>query len=124
MNALVKYKNQVEYSFLLWIKSYPESTHPNDKERFLQFTKNVCRYNARKWKNTEFLKQRILKEKPNFNQDSLQDFIIAFDYMIEFYKTDPLPQVWRIEDTEVKKGFYIERGAKGGQFYEKQLPLE
>ncbi len=123
MIALVKYKNPVEYSFLSWVKSYPESAQYNDKKMFIQFVKNVCRYKASRWKNTDFLKQKILKQKPKFNEGRLQDLIIAFEYMVEFDKTDPLPHTWIIEDAEVEKGCYIERGVKNGQFYTKQLPI-
>lgn len=123
MTALVKYKNPVEYSFLSWVKLYPESTHPKDKERFIQFVKNVCRYKASKWKDTDFLKEQILKHKPKFNESRLQDLVIAFEYMIEFYNTDPT-QVWVIENAEVKNGYYIERGVENGKFYERQLPIK
>lgn len=123
MTALVKYKNQVEYSFQTWMKNHPESTHWADKDRFLKFTKNVCTYNAKRWKDPEFLKQRILKMKPNFDNNRLVNLTIAFEYMVEFHKTSALPRVWQIEaDVEAKNGYYIERGFKNGNFYDKELP--
>ena len=81
MSALVRYKNQTEYSFQVWIRNFPESTHPLDRKRFLTFAKTVCAFNATRWKNISFLKARILKEKPNFDVERLQDILITFEYL-------------------------------------------
>jgi hypothetical protein len=121
--ALVKYKNQIEYSFYIWIRNYPESSHPADKERFLVFAKTVCSFNGKKWKDTEYLKQRILKEKPNFDIDVLETILIIYENLMEFFKVNELPRSWRDEGELIERGFYFERGVKNGSFYEKKLPL-
>ena len=122
--ALVKYKNPVVYGFQIWMANHPESTHPLDRERFLEFAKNVCRYNAKRWKDVDFLEKQILEVKPTFDPDRLEQILIAFEYLVDFHGTNALPNVWRDEDTTIESGHYYERGYKNGQFYEetKQIP--
>lgn len=123
MTALVKYKNPVEYSFRQWMDNYPESAHWADRGRFVEFTKNVCVYNAKKWKDVVFLKQRILEIKPNFEEDCLSDLISAFEFMVDFYKT-PARRLCIEDHIAIKKGYYIERGFKNGKYYENELPIK
>ena len=122
--SLVKYKNPTEYTFDTWIKNYPESTHWADRERFLKFVKTVCAYNAKNWKNTRYLEEKILKEKPEFDKKRLQNILITYEYLIDFYKAPYIPRCWSIEDVKVKPGFYIERKVKNGKLYERELPIE
>ena len=124
MTALVKYKNQTEYSFYRWIGAFPESLHSNDLDRFYKFAKTVCAFSAKKWKNPIYLKERILKEKPHFKLDALEEVLIAYEHILEFYKTHPMPRPWVIEKTEIKRGHYIERGIKNGDFYEIQKKIK
>jgi hypothetical protein len=120
MTALVKYKNPTEYSFYIWMRNYPESSHWADTERFCKFVKTVCVFNAKKWKDVNYLEKRILDEKPNFDPENLQDKLIAFEHMIDFYKAPPMSRCWVIEEVEAEKNNYIERGIKNGKFYEIQ----
>jgi len=121
MTALVKYKNQTEYSFYKWIRQYPESLHPADTERFLKFVRTVFAFHSTKWKDAQYFKQRVLKERPYFNEDILHNFVIIYEYLIPFLKIGPMPRSFVIEDINVQNGYYIERGIKNGKFYEKQI---
>lgn len=124
MIALIKYKNQTEYSFYRWVKAFPESFHANDMERFYKFIKTVCVFNAKKWKDTRYLKERILKEIPHFDPNDLEDILISYDHMLEFYKSPSMSRTWVIEKGKTKKGYYIERGIKNGKFYEIQKEIK
>jgi len=110
-------------SFYTWISQFPDSAHWCDEQRFLTFMKTICRFNARKWKDQNYLKSRILKEKPNFDQDFLDDILSLSQKLFDFYKTSPLPDSWIFEDGEIEDGFYLERGIKDGIKYEKRLPI-
>jgi len=119
--VLVKYKQPVEYSFVVWITNYPESNHPIDDENFYSFVKNVCRYNASKWKNEKFLKSKILKRKPKFNPQKLKELLYLYGHLKKFYNATYLPGTWRMEsNTRVSQCHYIERGVKKGVLYQKE----
>jgi len=120
MTALVKYKNPTEYSFYIWMRNYPESSHCAHTERFCKFGKTLCIFNAKKRNDVNYLEKRILDEKPNFDPENLQDKLIAFEHMIDFYKAPPMSRCWVIEEVEAEKNNYIERGIKNGKFYEIQ----
>ena len=117
-----KIKQPVEYSFLQWIKNYPDSTHWADKERFLRFVKTVCKYNATRWKKSDHLKNRILEAKPHFDPDFLDRLLDLYDNLIEFYKTEACPSTQSV-NRAVKKGHFIEVRVKKGIICEVELPL-
>lgn len=123
--TLVRYKGHTEYSFMIWINHYPESNHPTDDENFYYFIKTVCRYNAKKWKNTDYLKRRILEIIPNFNSVKLENIIADYVKLLNFYKTPHLPSgLFRDSNVrEVRLGFCIERWFANGEFYEKEVPM-
>ncbi len=116
--------NPTEYSFYIWIRNNPESAHWADRKRFLEFVKTVCAFNAKKWKDPNYLEKRILKEKPGFNQERLRELLIVYKYLIDFHKTAPLPRSWRFEKVKVEDGNYLEQGIKDGKFYNKELPIK
>ena len=125
MSCLLKIKNPVEYSFYVWINQFPESAHPADTERFLRLAKNVCIYNAKCWKDTEYLEKRILESKPNFTLKTLEQLLIIWENLISFYSTKGTPRNWFIDNTHnARRGFYIETGIKDGRVYEieKEIP--
>ena len=121
MITLVKIKNPVEYSFLDWLKFRDDHLH--NKEKFVLFTRNVCAFSAKKWKNTDFVRNKILKKIPTFDQNKLRDLMIIFDYLIDFYTSKPMPRCWYIDNATARKGFYIERGVNKGKIYTKELPM-
>lgn len=122
MSALVKYKNPTEYSFydwINWIKIF--GTDLSSKDKFLVFARTVCRYNAKRWKDTEFLEDMILREIPKFDSEELQQLLIIYQYLIDFFKTVPLTKDWRIEDgKKCKQGYYLECNIVNGKFYEEE----
>ncbi|MEA3464362.1 MAG: hypothetical protein U9R14_04825 [Patescibacteria group bacterium] len=123
--TLVKYKNQIEYSFITWMNHYPESNHPTDDENFYCFVKNVCRYaRSKRWKDTNFLKNKIKKRKPNFNPVKLANIITFYKQLLDFYKAKYLPSSWFIDPDarKIKHGYYIERGVRNGELYEIEKP--
>lgn len=120
--ALIKYKKPVEYSFIVWMNGVPESNHPIDFEKFYSFVKNVCQYNASRWKDKIFLKNKILERKPKFNPKKLESTLYLYEHLIKFYKTNALPGSWIIEaNTQVQRGCYVERGVKNGELYKKEI---
>ena len=121
--TLVKYKNQIEYSFYQWIRAYPESSHQADQGRFLVFAKTVCAFGSKKWKDTEYLEERILKEKPKFDPDRLETLLIIYENLMAFYRAVELPKTWRDEGEHIEQGYYYERGFKNGDFYQEKLPM-
>lgn len=120
--SLYKIKNPVEYSFHIWINNYPDSGHWADKGRFLSFVKTVCRYNAKKWKNANYLKKKVLERLPNFDLGYLEHLLRLYDELIEFYKATPLTSNYKISDRTVKDDHYIEMGVKKGTIYKRELP--
>ena len=120
--TICKIKQPVEYSFIQWINNYPDSGHWADKERFFRFVKTVCRYNASRWKKTDFLKNKILEAKPHFDPEFLNRLLYLYDNLIEFHKTSACTTP-RLVDKLAKEGHYIELRVKKGNIYEVELPL-
>lgn len=122
---IYKIKNPVEYSFHIWMSNYPNSGHWADKERFYSFVKTICRYNAKKWKDTSYLKKRILERMPHFEPKYLDYLLDLFMQLIDFYKTAPLRSIGIAKRQSVtNSNCYIERQVKDGQIIEKILPLD
>jgi len=97
---------------------------PLDKETFLVFAKTVCCFNASRWKRPGYLESRILKEKPDFNREYLDEFVVIFEYMVDFYNIKCLPKKWEAMDgCRCEDGYYIERGIRNGKFYEKEVVI-
>jgi hypothetical protein len=122
---IYKIKNPVEYSFHIWMSNYPDSGHWADKERFYSFVKTICRYNARKWKDTGYLKKRILERKHRFDTKYLDYLLDLFIQLLDFYKTAPLRSIGIAEgQSAAYSNYYIERKVKDGKVIEKILPLD
>lgn len=120
--AVVRYKNQSEYAFLIWMNNYPESFHPLDMQRFYVFAKSVARYRGKKWLNHSYFKNRVLKHTPHFNEDDIESFWEKLCELVEFHRVSPMPVI----DLEVtasgktRSGTY-QRGVKNGKFYEVEI---
>ena len=118
--SLYRIRQPTEYSFLQWINSYPDSGHWTDEERFFEFVKTACIYRARKWKDSNYLRQRILDKKPHFDRESLDYHLDLYKILIKFYETEGCP-ITRRSSREVKKGYYIEVRVKNGEICEREL---
>jgi len=121
--ALVRIRQPVEYSFLQWINNHPDSGHWADKERFLRFVKTVCRYNANRWKRSNYLKSRILEVKPHFDPDLLDRLLDLYDDLIQFHKTGACISTQSVINRTSTRGHYIEVRVRNGIIYERELPL-
>ncbi len=121
---LRKIKTPVECCFIMWMNNFPDSPHWNDKERFFQFVKTVCRYNAKKWKNIDFLKTRILEHSPHFDPEMLNLRLNLFTELVEFYNVRPMTGSFEITDKTVKEGHYIEVECRNGKRIEREKPLK
>lgn len=124
MCALVKIKNPVEYRFQKWIRHCPESTHPTDRRNFLLFVQNVCRFNAKKWKDVNYLERRILQIVPQFDSCELQNKLIIFEYLVDFYKQAADKATWSHDPSiRCSIGNYLEIGFRNNEFYEIEKPI-
>ncbi len=121
--TILRIRQPVEYSFLQWINNYPDSGHWADKERFFRFVKTVCRYNASRWKKSNYLKSRILAAKPHFDPDFLDRLLDLHDNLIQFHKTGACPDTQSVTHRTVTRGHYIEVRVKKGIIYESELPF-
>lgn len=124
--TLVRYKNHIECSFVLWMNRCPESNHPTDDENFYCFVKTVCGYpRTKKWRDVIYLKNRILEKIPNFNSDKLENILTIYIKLLDFYKIPPLKNGLFIDPDarDVRRGYYIERECKQGKIYEREVPL-
>jgi len=124
--TLIRNKNLIEQTFLAWLSQFSDSTHPCDMEQFYVFAKTVCENHTHKWKNTGYLKKRILQKMPHFDPDILADTLDLFAKLLAFYKTYSLPAWESIPSKDYRKvkiGYYIERWAENGEIKEKYLPI-
>jgi hypothetical protein len=101
--GLQRVRNPVEYSFHIWMSAFPDSTHPADKSRFYTFVKTVCRYNAKNWKKSEYVRQRIIKRNPKFDLGRLEYHLRLLNELIEFYEAEAIMSGLQFTKVEVKK---------------------
>lgn len=120
---LIKHKNPVEESFILWMSQYPESFHPSDMDRFYTLLKNICRYGASRWMNLYFLKAQILKFKPNFNKKDLEKLLNIAEYIFDYNKAEITPLKHINRGSNVKKSSFLEVSVKNGEIIEKNKPM-
>jgi hypothetical protein len=121
--GIVRIITPVEYSFHQWMSAYPDSTHWADKNRFYTFARTICRYNAKKWKNSEYVRERILKRKPNFDLDYLEYLLRLLDELIQYSKAYPIACGLQFSDLDVKDGHVLEITVKNDKLEMKQKPL-
>ena len=101
--GLQRILNPVEYSFHLWMSAFPDSSHPADKNRFYTFVKTICRYNAKNWKKSEYVRQKILRRNPKFDPDRLEYYLRLLDELIKFCEAEPIIGGLQFTKVEVKK---------------------
>ncbi len=113
--TLVRFKNQTEYAFLVWMDSYPESFHPLDMQRFYSFVKTVVRFRSKKWQDQEYFKQQILARKPHFAERKIDYFYELMHKCLDFHRTPYIDSTGHSDD-----GNYGPKqvGVKNGKIYE------
>jgi len=113
--AVIRYKNQSDYAFLIWIRQHPESFHWLDMKRFYAFVKSVARYRSKKWLVYSYFKNEILKHRPHFEIENIERFHDLMIKLVEFHKTYPIPTVG--DDGEQRHGLF-QRGVRNDKQYE------
>lgn len=91
--AVIRYKNQSDYAFLLWMGSHPNSAHPTDEERFRRFAKTVAIYRNKKWLDYDFFRKSILDHPNYFDEEKIEGYWEQLRDFVEFHKTAPIPTV-------------------------------
>ncbi|CAN5689364.1 hypothetical protein BH23PAT2_BH23PAT2_08660 [soil metagenome] len=113
--TLIRFKNQTEYSFIIWMDSFPESFHPLDMKRFYIFVKTVARYRSVKWRDYGYFKQQILVRKPHFTGRDIEYFHDLVLKCLEFHRTPYIDSTNHSEDG----GYgYKQVGIKNRETYE------
>ncbi len=119
--AVIKFQNQSDYAFLIWMSNFPESGHPLDSERFYVFAKTVARYRNKKWLDYSYFEERILKHTPKFDKEEIEKFWYKLLELVKFYKTGTVPAFG--DDGLNRYGLY-QRGVKNGKMYEVKISKE
>jgi hypothetical protein len=120
--GLMKIKNPGEYSFHQWISAYPDSGHWADKARFYTFVRTICRFNAKRWKDTAFVRGEILRRRPHFDVEFLDYLMRLLNELIEYSKAYPIKAGLQSSDLTVTDGHYIEITVKRGRLEMKEKP--
>lgn len=113
--TLIRYKNQIEYAFIIWMSNYPDSYHWADMQRFYTFVKTVARYRSTKWRQYDYFRQQVLTRKPHFAADDIEKFHDIMMKCLEFYKA---PYIDTINHSEDGGYGYKQVGVKNGEIYE------
>jgi hypothetical protein len=120
--AVMRYKNQSEYTFLIWINNYPESFHPLDMRRFYVFAKSVTRYRSKKWLSYSYFKDQVLKRTPHFSEDNIDLFWNKLTELVEFLHIIPMPVIdLETSSTGKARSGTYQRGVMNGKFYEVKI---
>lgn len=121
--SLAKYKRPVEYSFMVWVRRMKEDYEPVGQDYFLNFVKNVIRYNATTWQNPSGFKRRVRKELPKIDEYELDELWGKFETCLHFHKAYVYLPTLHITDSIVPKGMYLELSYEKGKFREELKPL-
>lgn len=106
-------KNPVEYSFILWMNSFPESMHPSDMDRFYTFVRSVARYNGKRWRKYTYFKDQILVRKPLFDQEVIDEFWSLMQHCLAYHKASEMSSGTLID----KPGSHQQSGVLDGEIY-------
>ncbi|MFZ1981417.1 MAG: hypothetical protein WAU61_08935 [Smithella sp.] len=121
--GLQRIVNPVEYSFYQWMSGYPDSGHPADKSRFYTFARTIFIHNATNWKKSEYVRQRILKKKPNFDPHYLEYLLRLLDELIQFSNATPVKGGVKFTHSEVKDNHVRTMRVKNDELYVEEVPL-
>jgi len=116
--TLIRFKNQTEYAFIVWMDSFPESFHPLDMQRFYGFVKTVARYRSKKWRDYDHFKQQILARKPHFAEENIDYFYELMHTCLEFHKTPYIDSSSHSDDGEFR---HKQVGVKNGEIYKTSI---
>jgi len=116
--GVVRYKNQSEYAFVIWISNFPDSGHPLDEQRFQVFAKTVAKYRNKRWLEYEYFENQIKAYAPHFADDSVENYWHKLREFVSFYRLGAIPTT--VIDGEQRKGLY-QRGVKNGKLYEVEI---
>jgi len=120
--AVVRYKNQSEYAFLIWMNNYPESFHPLDMRRFYVFAKSVARYRSKRWLDYSYFKDQVLKHTPHFSEDNVDLFWNKLTELVEFHHIIPMPVIdLETSSTGKTRSGTYQRGVMNGKFYQVEI---
>jgi len=119
----VRYKKPVEYSFYVWINGLKEDYEPVGADYFINFCKNVTYHNAKKWKNSSYLRERILKEFPEIDLQYLDDKLSEFETCMRFHEAIPYQRGYISTSYKMKSGYYEEHEYKKEKFVVNEKPI-
>lgn len=112
--TLVRFKNQTEYAFVVWMDNHPESFHPLDMQRFYTFVQTVARYRSKKWRNYEYFKHQVVLRRPHFSEEHIDHFFDLMHICLDYHAARPIDST-----THSGGGYgYIQVGVKDGKIYE------
>lgn len=115
--------NPIEYSLVQWLEGGPESGKPLDMGRFYRFVKTVCRYKTTRWRNSEFVRDRIMSLRPSFNRRLLDQFMDLFSHLVNFSSSIAVEGGLTYEDMRVADDHYLEIRVTGGTVSTRELLL-
>lgn len=111
----MRYKNQCDYAFNVWMDSFPDSGHAHDEERFYQFAKSVAVYRNRKWLGYVHFEKSILAHPNYFEPEKIERYWERLRDLVNFHKVGPIPTT-----TVTNDGRYgvFQAGVSKGKMYE------
>jgi hypothetical protein len=113
--VLIRYKNQSEYAFLVWMNASPNSHHPLDEERFYQFVKTLAVYRNKKWIDYAYFRQRVLAHSTYFDEEKIDEYWEKLQELLAYHKVAAVPTVGH--DSSTGDYGYYQDGANNGKMY-------
>jgi hypothetical protein len=91
--AVIRYKNQSNYAFMIWMGSHPNSGHALDEERFYRFAKTVAVYRNKKWLDQDFFRKSVLEHPTYLDEEKIDKYWRKLLELVAFHKVGPIPTV-------------------------------
>ena len=89
---IIRHRDPVEESFILWMDGHPESFHACDMRRFYVFVKSVYSYRKKSWEEFEFFKKNLMEINPLFADEHICTFFNKLREGITLLRTACFPK--------------------------------
>ena len=115
---LIRHRNPVEESFILWMNECPESFHPLDMKCFYIFVKSVYVYHAKRWTRYSYFREQIKKKNPKVGEDNIELFYDKLCTGLSVLKSRQIPL---LESDDSNENGTKERIVRNGEILERLI---
>lgn len=89
---LMRNKKPIDLAFNHWIRSYPESYHPMDMDRFYVLVKTVVAYSrSKETRSADWLRKRIASVPNRLSEEDIENYCDKFMTLQDYDRATHIP---------------------------------